>query len=386
MLKKHLKIPAGMRDWLFKEAAEKRTMTNSLMDNMAGWGYEEVQTPILEYYQVLTVGEGSWGPDNLYKIIDRDGSILALRPEMTTPIARIAASKITGKPPWRLMYGAEVFRYENIQAGRQRGFNQVGVELIGQKGPEADSEVLALAIDSLKKIGLYNFTVSLGHTGVLRGLLASLSQEDVVLAHVQNLILEKDFVGLDQHLQKLGVKSDNRETLLSILTQHLTLEELRAKISNLPQSIKKAVSELDSIINILNDYDYLSYIHVDLSTLRSQKYYTGMVFEIYTPGIGYPIGGGGRYDELLRHFGKDYPATGFALGIERLLLSMEGQRESKKPVFLAGDSSRDVLKKAELLRKEGKIVVCELRSLSKEQAHKLAQEKALDFIWCQRGE
>ncbi len=378
-------IPAGMRDWLPEEAYLKRDITNELLNKIALWGYAEIMTPVLEYYQVLTKVEEESGPDHLYKLIDRDGSILALRPEMTTPIARIAGGKLQGKPPWRLMYGAQVFRYENIQAGRQREFNQVGVELIGQKGPEADCEVLALAIAALKSIGLENFTVSLGHMGVLKGLLESLSWEDKDLAKVRSLVLEKDFVGLRHFFEKAGLESKRQEQLLELLTQPIAVSDITQLMSGLPACLRTALAELQEILALLDNYGYSSYIQLDLSTLRSQTYYTGMVFEIYTAGIGYPIGGGGRYDKLLRRFGRDYPATGFALGIERLLMSLPKKEKPAKPVLLTADglgaSKARMVEEAGLLRINGQTVVLEFRAMNKAQAQELARDKNAELIW-----
>lgn len=377
-------IPAGMRDWLPPEAGEKRILINTLLDNIAQWGYQEVSSPLLEYYQVFNKNEAGAGPDNLYKLIERDGSILVLRPEMTIPIARIIGSKMPGSQPWRLMYGEEVFRYELVQAGRQREFNQVGVELIGESGPEADSEILALAISSLRRIGIEKFTVSLGHMGVLNGLLESLSWEKPLLDELRTLILEKDFVGLHQLLETAGLE-ENKEELLKLITQPLSIRELKGIIPRVSGGIQAALQEIESIIEMLDSYGYSQYIQVDLSTLRSLDYYTGMVFEIYTVGIGYPIGGGGRYDNLLCQYGQDYPATGFALGIERIMLSLRPKKDSNKPVLLVGDPAAgltgwDLFNKAESLRRDGKNVILELKKLTKEQASKLAEKTGAELL------
>ena len=381
-------IPAGMRDWLPPEAGEKRALTNHLLREMALWGYEEIATPLLEHFQVLTKGEDRSGPDYLYKLIERDGSILVLRPEMTIPIARVVGAKMQGKPPWRLMYGGEVFRYEDIQAGRQREFSQVGVELIGQRGAEADSEILALTIELLRSIGLRQFTVSLGHTGVLRGLLGSLSWDEKALQEVRDLILEKDFAGLSLFLERAGLENKKGEELVALLTQPLSSGKITELLPHLPAMIQEALAELNSILELVNRHGYGSYLQVDLSTLRRQAYYTGMVFEIYTAGIGYPIGGGGRYDRLLQHFGRDLPATGFALGVERLLLSLPARGKKERTTSLLagaasrGDNTGAVIKKAKELRQQGHPVIMELRGLSRQEAAAMAREKRADLIWC----
>jgi len=377
------RTPSGMIDWLNGEAESKRNLTHRLLELLGSWGYQEVNTPILEYYQVLVQGESGSEPDQLYKLIDRDGSILALRPEMTTPIARVVSSKIQGKPPWRLMYGGEVFRYENIQTGRQRQFGQVGVELIGQKGPEADGEILALAMEALREIGLESFTVSLGHTGVLAGLLQPFADDEEKMAQARAFILEKDFVGLQDLLAKSGLNRTKAGKMVDLLTSPpgKLLELLSLK--ELPAQIREALAEIEGIIKVVENYGNASPIQVDLSTLRHQSYYTGMVFEIYTRGIGYPIGGGGRYDHLLRRFGKDYPATGFALGVERLLLSLPRQERAEKPLLLAGsgESGAALVQQARRLRQEGRRVIADLRPMSRTQAETLAAELGAELCY-----
>jgi ATP phosphoribosyltransferase regulatory subunit len=348
---------------------------------MATWGYTEIATPLLEYYQTLVQGEEGLTQDQLYKLIDRDGSILALRPELTTPIARVVSSKIEGSPPWRLMYGAEVFRYEDVQTGRQREFSQAGAELIGQEGPEADGEILALAIETLKAQGLERFTVSIGHMGVLQGLLQSLTCEENQLRAVRHLVLEKDFVGLSELLGKAGLAEEKWKAVVDLLTRPLDIHNLPLENSSLPGEILTALGDLQQIVQLIGLYGYESYIQVDLSTLRAQEYYTGMVFEVYTAGIGYPIGGGGRYDHLLHRFGHSYPATGFALGVDRLLLSL-AQKEKKSELFLvAGEEPGLVLKKAQALRVEGKKVIAELRRITEQEAKLLSREKEAQLVW-----
>ncbi|MGI6145677.1 MAG: ATP phosphoribosyltransferase regulatory subunit [Peptococcia bacterium] len=388
--KTKLNIPQGMRDWLPGEASRKRELINQLLAHISLWGYEEINTPMLEYYQVLQP-DGNWeGAAQIYKFIDRNGEILALRPEMTLPIARVISSKLPQNYPWRLMYGGEVFRYEEIQTGKQREFSQVGVELIGAVGAEADSEILALAVESLRASGLDNFTISLGHTGILKGLLESLAWEETQLKQVRTLILEKDFVGLNKYLMSAGIKADKVKQLVGILTCQLTTEDLEKEWRNLPRGIAIALADLREIIRLLKVYDYESYIQVDFSTLRSQEYYTGMVFEIYTPGIGYPIGGGGRYDQLLQNWGNNCPATGFALGVDRILLSLssegkgkkEKEKEKEKCYLLAGNDATTVITKATQWRKKGKKVITEFSGITRAEAEKLALKKGAVLHWC----
>ncbi len=385
----NLKIPAGMRDWLPGEAERRRHLINRIMEKISLWGYREIATPLLEYCHILTKGEKQTGDDQLYKLVDRDGSVLALRPEMTIPIARVLGSKKLSTVPLRLMYGGQVFRYENVQAGRLREFNQVGVELIGEKGPEADGEILALVIEALKCIGLKEFTVSLGHTGVLEGLQEGLSWREEDLDELRSLILEKDFAGLCHLFEKAGMQAKKQEELIRLLTHPVPLERINEINGGLPEGIERALNELKRMAEVLGLYGYESYIQVDLSTLRRQAYYSGMVFEIYTAGLGYPIGGGGRYDNLLQLFGKKCPATGFALGIERLLLSLQEEDAGEKTILLAGTGDekdrKAMVEKARQLRVQGNAAVVSLTASDKEEAERHAVRINAELIWYKGG-
>lgn len=383
--KNKLNIPQGMRDWLPGEADRKRELINRLLKQISLWGYDEVNTPMLEYYEVLLPDEKWAGSEQIYKLIDRNSRILALRSEMTLPIARMVSSKLPPDYPWRLMYGGEVFRYEEIQTGKQREFCQVGVELLGAAGAEADSEILALAIESLRTAGLEEFTISLGHTGILKGLLESLTCEETQMKQVRSLILEKDFVGLNNYLLTAGLEAERIKQMIGILTCQFSIDDLEKEWQDLPYEISTALVDLQEIIRLLRVNNYDRYIQIDLSTLRSQEYYTGMVFEIYTAGIGYPIGGGGRYDQLLQNWGTDCPATGFALGVERILLTLpqEVKEEFAQPIFLTGNDATQIITKANQYRKNGKRVFTKIGRITRIEAEALALRKGAILDWCE---
>lgn len=372
-----VKIPRGMRDWLPGEAARKRQLVNELLQCLSLWGYEEINTPLLEYYQVLFCGEEEAELEKTYKLIDQDGRILVLRPELTIPIARVVSSKLSPVYPWRLMYAGEVFRYGDIQTGKQREFCQVGVELLGARGAEADSEVLALAIEALSRVGLKDFTVSLGHTGVLKGLLASLTWGKEQIAQVRHLILEKDFVGLGNYLLAEGMPAERCQNVLALFTSPPSWSDLSVWGRNLPDGVRAALQDLEEIVRLLKTYGYEQYVQIDLSTLREPVYYTGMVFEIYTAGIGYPIGGGGRYDQLLHNWGSACPATGFALGVERVLLSLPPLMEKNRPPLslLVGTTAAEIIPRAIELRRKGERVMVQIGAMSRVDAEKLARDK-----------
>ena len=236
-------------------------------------------------------------------------------------------------------------------------------------------------------MGLKNFTVSLGHTGVLKGLLASLAWEEVQLQQVRTLILEKDFVGLSNYLLSRGMPEKQIKNVVGFLTCQLSPDDLSKDWRNLPEGILAALADLQEIVRLLKIYGYTEYVQIDLSTLRNQAYYTGMVFEIYTAGIGYPIGGGGRYDRLLNNWGRACPATGFALGVERILLSLPevGKPEEEKLILLVGTTAEKVISQALELRKKGNRVITKIGEISHLDAEKLASSKGAVLFCSEEG-
>lgn len=322
------KIPAGVRDILPEEAGQKRQIENQFGQVFGSWGYREVLTPTFEYYDALVMG-GLDQDDNLYKFLDRQGKLLALRPDMTTPIARMVATrqKDSGVPQ-RLCYFANAFSYADPQMGRQREFFQAGVELIGLPQGEADGEVIALAVEALKSVGLKKFRIHVGQIDVFNGLMEELGLAEADQVRVKQAISAKNYVGLEELLQGLGCSPEQKETLVRITSmcggQEVLAEAL--ELSRNPRAVA-AIKNLQEIFGTLEMYGVAEYVMVDLGVLRGFDYYTGMVFEGYSLELGFPICGGGRYDGLLAKFGFDCPATGFAIGIDRIYLALTKQQQ-----------------------------------------------------------
>ena len=355
-------------------------MENKLADLFALWGYQEVLTPTFEYYKSLTDRDSGLNEDMLYKFIDRNGKVLSLRPDMTTPIARMVSSRMREAAlPLRLFYLANVFRYEKTHAGRQREFFQAGVELMGASGPKADAEVLGMAIFALEELGVKNFRIGIGQVEVTKALLGTLDQ--AVGFAVKQAIARKDFVELEALLtDKLPVKE--RDVLMEMAMSRGDIKDLE-QLMNLVGNTKArdALSDLVEVFRIL-DYQGLSQkVFFDLGIFRDLNYYTGIVFEGYVQELGFPICGGGRYDNLLEGFGYPLPATGFALGIERIMLaSKQPKEDASKGYFLAGDYP-NILDKAQSLRAQGQVVRVALESLTKEQAEEQATAQGMSLIY-----
>ena len=358
-------IPYGTRDLLPREAQEKRRVEAALSELFCRWGYDEIVTPAIEYLDTLTIGNGRCLEPHMFKLFDKDNRTLALRHEMTTPIARLVTSRMREEPlPLKLAYISNVFRWEQAQAGRQCEFNQAGVELIGTNDVAADAEVIALAIEGMKAAGLQDFQVCLGQVDFISGMMRQLHLTEVQQERVTQALERHDLVALAAIADETELPRAAKESMKKVPTLHGKEEALQEAYSlALNEQGRRALDNLSEIYRLLQEYGVAEDVYFDLGVIRNLNYYTGMVFEAYAPGMGYPICGGGRYDELLAGFGNACPATGFALGIERLLLAKERQSEQQRAlqkdcyIAYAHGKLAEALQAAKKLRAEGK--VCE---------------------------
>lgn len=365
-----LAIPYGTRDFLPLEAAEKRMIENRLAGIFAGWGYDEVVTPTIEYLDTLTRGAGKDLEPHLYKMVGNDNLTQALRHEMTTPIARLVSSRLREKPlPLRLSYISSVFRSEQVQTGRQCEFYQAGVELMGSSGAAADAEILALAIKGMLAAGLQDFKVCLGQVEFVSGIMEQYQLSERVSAELKAAMEKHDLVLLDNLVEGLSLSENSKKILKELPLLNGGQEMLaRAMDMALNAASRRALDNLTEIYELLTDYGVADYVKFDLGIIRDFSYYTGMVFEAYAPGLGFPVCGGGRYDHLLADFGMACPATGFAMGIERILLALMCQGlaapEIVKEAYVgyAPGKVREAIRKAMEMREAGQVV--ELASVS----------------------
>lgn len=336
-----IKIPYGTKDFLPAEAGKKRILEAKLAAQFSSWGYEEVITPTMEYLQTLTTGTGLDLSEQMFVFFDRSNRILALRPEMTIPIARLAATRLRDRPlPLRLFYLTNVFRHEEAQAGRQCEFHQAGVELMGVSEPAADAEVIGLAIAAALAAGLHDFRICLGQVGFISGLMADSGLQEQEQQAVKQSLVKRDLVGLERTLQQSGLSAGKQAAINQIALLSGGQEALSAAAKLVTSAASRdALDNLAAIFELLQAYGLQQYVAFDLGIIRDFDYYTGMVFEGYTPGLGFPFCGGGRYDRMLAAFGLECPATGFAMGIERLLLALNrqgiAQQEQLRDVYVS---------------------------------------------------
>ena len=312
-----MRLPAGVRDWLPHELARKREIEQQMRAVFGRWAYEEVQTPIIERFDVLERGLGEETTELLFHFNDRRSTALALRPEMTTPVARLVSTRMREAPlPLRLAYIAPVFRYyEQPQEGRMRELTQAGAELIGAAGIDADAETLFMAIEALDEIGLRDARFDINDARVVDGILDGVALDEDAAREAKEFIKTRNLVALRKFERSALVEFAQRRG------GHDAIEAARA-ICRTPESL----AALDSLHALLDRAEALGYgqrVTVDFALLRDLDYYTGFLFEGYVEEIGFSLCGGGRYDSLLPRFGFDVPAVGWTAGVERLLIALE---------------------------------------------------------------
>lgn len=381
-------VPYGTKDILPLDAARKRGMENELARLFLSWGYQEVVTPTFEYYETLRASAPETADDSTFRFFDRSGRMLALRPDMTTPIARVAVMRMRERPlPLRLFYLANVFRQEETQAGRQCEFYQAGVELLGAGGVAADAEVVALAVEALLAAGLSDFQVCLGQVDFISGIMAEAGLDAATAHKVKQALIERNMVGLGELLAESGIEPCNRDLLQQLPMLHGKmdmLQNVRQRVKN--QISQAALDNLAEIYHLLEKYGIDRYVLFDLGIIRDFEYYTGMVFETYTTGLGYPICGGGRYDRMAGSFGREQPATGFALGIERILLALERQGlDATNPtqsvyVGWAGSNLPQAIAAVKRLREDGSIAELGLQEQSREEAEREGKNRGCSRV------
>jgi ATP phosphoribosyltransferase regulatory subunit len=319
-----VRLPAGTRDWLPAELKRKHDVEEVLRGVFERWGYAETQTPNFERFDVLEMGLGNSVIAATFLFDDRRGTQLALRPEMTTPIARLVSTRMNGADlPLRLSYVQPVYRYEEPQEGRMREFTQAGLELIGAESADADAESLFSAIEALDALDLTDALFDVNHAAVVDGILSSLGLDPPEIAACKALIAKRNLVALRARLEKIG-RAEVADLLVRLVMTRDRREVLDAARPLCRSDRSKAgLERLEILLARAAERGYGERIHVDLSLLRDFQYYTGVVFEGFVGEVGFSLCGGGRYDELLPRFGFDAGACGWSASIERLLIALE---------------------------------------------------------------
>lgn len=356
-MKAYTQIPPGTQILIGGAARRRRAVERAIFSVFEGWSYEEIIPPIFDYFDVFIKGMGTGLEERIYRFIDREGSILALRPEFTSLVAKTVATRLAGQPkPIRLSYSGEVLRFETPKGGRQREFAQIGIEHFGSSETAADVEILLIATEVFERLDISNFQISLGSVDFFGGMVDRIELPSEQLDELKNVLNVKDQSGLEFLLERLPLDERRKNVLRSI--PHLAggrdvLEEARRLIRN-PRSVR-ALDHLGEIYSIFEQLELVNHLTIDLGEIRGFDYYTGILFRAYVPDLGFEVASGGRYDGLPATFGEDIPAVGFSFSLDRLEQIVASRLDVPEPDAnpISGD---DGFKKALLLRRARKTV------------------------------
>ena len=320
--------PAGLTDILVKECELKFKIETAAREVFARHGYHVVQPPMFEYYDVYDAAVTK--AENMFKFFDNNGRMLALRPDLTTSVARIAATKPLGELPYRIAYSGSAFRNdETFSNDRRREFSQAGIELIGNGGTDADAEVIEIAIEALLKFGVKDFQIDMGHADYYKGLAEIAGLDPIVSDKLRANINDKDFGAIEGILDGIDIDEKLKEVFMELPKMFGGIETAVAAAKNpiIGEKSRAALENLISVYEILKGKGLDKYISTDLGMVPNLDYYTGIIVKGFAKGVAFPICSGGRYDNLTEKFGKALPATGIAIGIERVMTALSDIRE-----------------------------------------------------------
>ncbi len=387
-MNKLIHTPEGVRDIYSEEYKKRQYLQNRILDRIHLYGYENIQTPTFEFFDVFAKEMSMVSAKELFKFFDRDGNTLVLRPDFTPSIARACAKYFTEDiRPIRLSYLGNVFSNNSNYQGRLKETTQLGVELIGVASLEADAEILAMACESLLSVGLEEFKISIGHASILRGLVEAANFNDDEIFEIKEFVLNRNFFGLEDYLTKKNIDSDLKE-LFSLLRDFYSSPKEFAELKEKAKRFERlylTFEYFEKLYNLLEAYKVSEYVSFEMGLISEHEYYTGVIFSGYTYGSGEPIVKGGRYDKLLSHFGKDAFAIGFAISVDGLQIAVDNLKisvptEHKADVILYQKKDRaNAIEKAKTYRDYGKVVQM-IRYSSKEELERYKELYAGDYI------
>lgn len=365
MSKQLLHTPEGVRDIYGKEYHRKLEVENRLHERIRLYGYQEIQTPTFEFFDVFSKEIGTTPSRELYKFFDKEGNTLVLRPDFTPSIARCAAKYFSEKKvPLRLSYVGNTFTNTSNLQGKLKESTQMGAELIGDPSVEADAEIISLVIKALLDTGLQRFQVSIGEVEYFKGLCEEAGLDEETEMDLRACISGKNYFAAQELLQERKVVEPYHSRLLKVADMFgdmCSLTDARAMVSN--ERSLAAIERLEKLHKVLQVYGVADYISFDLGMLSKYKYYTGVIFKAYTYGVGDAIVKGGRYDRLLHQFGKEAPAIGFCMVIDSIFEALSRQKvvlpepEPVRVITYLPDNFEEKLAEVQALRTAGHAVI-----------------------------
>ena len=356
-----LHTPEGVRDCYGKENTAKQKTIEKIAGQIHLYGYEDLQTPSFEYFDVFSNEIGTTSSRELYKFFDKEGDTLVLRPDFTPSVARCAAKYfMDAKQPLRFCYQGSAFSNTSNLQGKLKETTQMGAELMNDGSAQADGDMIAMLIESLLAAGLEEFQISVGNVEYFKGICEYLKMAPEVEMTLRDEISGKNYFAAEDLLKSEGYKRADRDLFLRIRDFMETAEDLAEAARTAPnERTRAAVKRLIDVWDVVDAYGLSKYVSFDLSLLSKYHYYTGIIFKGYTYGTGEPIASGGRYDQLLSYFGKKAPAIGCMISIDPLMEAMRRQHliDVEEPeiqkIYYNDTNYRDALKTARMSRMAG---------------------------------
>lgn len=355
-------LPKGVADFLPDKAEKIGYIEHKIREVFELWGFRRVITPLLEFHDVMALGMGDDLKEKAFRFDDRQsGRLLSIPPDITPQVARIVATRMQGYPlPHRLYYNGRVLRHAEIQSGRSREIFQAGVELIGLDSPEADAEMVAMAVETLQGLGIADFKIDLGQVEFFHGVMEASGLPRASRKFLREAIAKKDSSAVRALLENEQLSDRVKEEINALprLFGGRDVLERAERVAGNDRS-KKALDNIAEVLDILDIYGVSDFISVDLGEIRGLDYHTGLTFEGFVAGVGEPVCGGGRYDNLTEKYGFASPATGFAFNILNLLAALERRPEVEACtgrdflLFNLRDDRRTALEIAQSLRRKG---------------------------------
>ena len=372
MKEKLLHTPDGVRDIYDNEYKRKRKVMRELHRVLELYSYHDIQTPTFEYFDIFSKDKGSAPSNEMFKLFDRENNTLVLRPDITPSIARFVAKYYENEElPIRLCYEGNTYSNKVSHQGKLCEVTQLGVELVNDDSSAADAELLATVVDCFQAAGIQEFQIEVGEVEFFKGIIEEAGLDEEQEIAIREYIMNKNFFGLQEYVKRLEISGHMKQILTSfdqLFGGPEMLERARELVQN--QRSQTAISRLEKVYHALSYYHCEEHVGFDLSMVSDYKYYTGILFKGYTYGTGDAVVRGGRYNALLKQFGKDAPAIGFAFVIDELMKAIDRQNipvviEEKEAVILyhqewqqkaieLGCQMRRSGKKVELIRMSAK--------------------------------
>ena len=365
--------PEGVRDIYSQECSRKQKLQEKLHRVFHQYGFEDIETPTFEYFEVFSKEVGTIPSRDLYKFFDREGNTLVLRPDFTPSVSRACATYFNPeKEVVSLCYTGNTFINNSSFRGRLKETTQMGVERMGDDSPEADAEILAMTVECLLAAGLTEFQVSVGQVDYYKAIFAQTGMSQEEEEELRELISQKNYFGVEELVKNKNMDK-SLARVLSQLPQMFGSTEVLEKAKSLtdnPQALK-AVARLEEIYELLKVYGYEKYVTFDFAMLSKYHYYTGIIFQAYTYGTGEALIKGGRYNQLMKHFGKPAASIGFAIVVDNLLMALSRQKiemegeEGVTVITYRKENRIQAIQKAKELRAQGRNVALRPEKVTK---------------------